>query len=85
MAITLGDNFSYQGAKPLDGRLKYDTVAAMASMADSVLYDGCLALVVSGFAATISLHKTSRRVVVKCFRKLEPKIAFEFFERRIWL
>ena len=47
MAITLGDNFSYQGAKPLDGRLKYDTVAAMASMADSVLYDGCLAYCVA--------------------------------------
>ena len=47
MAITLGDNFSYQGAKPLDGRLKYDTVAAMASMPDSVLYDGCLAYCVA--------------------------------------
>ena len=47
MAITLGDNFSYQGAKPLDGRLKYDTVAAMAAMADSILYDGCLAYCVA--------------------------------------
>ena len=43
MALTIGDNFSYQGAKPLDARLKYDTVAAMSGMADSVLYEGCLA------------------------------------------
>lgn len=43
MALTLGDNFSYMGAKPLDARLKYDTVAAMKAMADSTLYDGCLA------------------------------------------
>lgn len=43
MALTLGDNFSYMGAKPLDARLKYSTVAAMKAMADSTLYDGCLA------------------------------------------
>ena len=43
MALTLGDNFSYQGAKPLDARLKYDTVAAMKAVSDSTLYDGCLA------------------------------------------
>ena len=43
MALTLGDNFSYMGSKPLDARLKYDTVAAMKAMADSILYDGCLA------------------------------------------
>lgn len=47
MALTLGDNFSYQGAKPLDARLKYDTVAAMKAMADSTLYDGCLAYCVA--------------------------------------
>lgn len=43
MALTIGDNFSYQGAKPLDGRIKYDTLATMKAMADSTLYDGCLA------------------------------------------
>jgi len=43
MALTLGDNFSYLGAKPLDGRIQYSTVAAMAAMADSTLYDGCIA------------------------------------------
>lgn len=43
MALTLGDNFSYQGAKPLDARLKYDTVAAMKAVADATMYDGCLA------------------------------------------
>ena len=43
MALTIGDNFSYQGAKPLDGRIKYDTLAAMVAMPDSTLYDGCIA------------------------------------------
>ena len=47
MALTIGDNFSYMGAKPLDARLKYDTVANMKAMADSVLYDGCLAYCVA--------------------------------------
>ena len=43
MALTLGDNFSYQGAKPLDARFKYDTAAAMKAVADSTIYDGCIA------------------------------------------
>lgn len=43
MALTLGDNFSYQGAKPLDARLKYDTLAAMKAVADSTMYAGCMA------------------------------------------
>lgn len=43
MALTLGDNFSYQGAKPLDARLKYDTLAAMKAVADATMYDGCMA------------------------------------------
>lgn len=43
MALTLGDNFSYQGAKPLDARLIYSTVAAMKAVADSTMYDGCMA------------------------------------------
>lgn len=43
MALTLGDNFSYQGAKPLDARLVYSTVASMKAVADSTMYDGCLA------------------------------------------
>lgn len=47
MALTLGDNFSYQGAKPLDARLKYDTLAAMKAVADSTMYDGCLAYCVA--------------------------------------
>lgn len=41
--LTLGDNFSYQGAKPLDARLKYDTLAAMKAVGDATMYDGCLA------------------------------------------
>ena len=43
MALTLGDNFSYQGAKPLDARLVYSTVASMKAVADSTMYDGCMA------------------------------------------
>lgn len=43
MALTIGDNFSYLGGKPLDGRLKYNTLADMVAMAESTLYDGCLA------------------------------------------
>lgn len=42
MALTLGDNFSYQGAKPLDARLTYSTVAAMKAVADATMYDGCM-------------------------------------------
>lgn len=43
MSLNIGDNFSYLGAKPLDNRLKYNLLADMKAMADSVLYDGCLA------------------------------------------
>lgn len=43
MALTLGDNFSYQGAKPLDARLKYETVESMKAVADATMYDGCIA------------------------------------------
>lgn len=43
MSLTLGDNFSYQGVKPLDARLKYETIAAMKAVADATMYDGCLA------------------------------------------
>ena len=47
MALTLGDNFSYQGSKPLDGRLKYDTLANMKAVADATMYDGCMAYCVA--------------------------------------
>ena len=47
MALTLGDNFSYQGAKPLDARLIYSTVASMKAVADATMYDGCLAYCVA--------------------------------------
>lgn len=43
MALTLGDNFSYQGAKPLDARLNYSTIAAMKAVADATMYNGCMA------------------------------------------
>ena len=43
MSILVGDNFSYSAAKPLDGRLKYDTLANMKAVADATMYDGCLA------------------------------------------
>ena len=41
--ISVADNFSYLGTKPLDNRLKYDTVASMKAVADATMYDGCLA------------------------------------------
>lgn len=43
MSILVGDNFSYSASKPLDGRLIYSTVASMKAVADSTMYDGCLA------------------------------------------
>ena len=43
MALTLGDNFSYQGAKPLDARLNYTTLANMKAVGDATMYDGCMA------------------------------------------
>lgn len=46
MALIIGDNFSYLGAKPLDGRLSYATISAMAGMAASSLYDGIMAFCV---------------------------------------
>lgn len=47
MAIQVADNFSYQGAKPLDARLKYNTVADMVAVGASTIYDGILAYVVA--------------------------------------
>lgn len=46
MSLIIGDNFSYLGAKPLDGRLSYATISAMAGMAASSLYDGIMAFCV---------------------------------------
>jgi len=43
MSLVLGDNFDYKSSKPLDNRLKYDTVAQMKAVADSTMYDGCTA------------------------------------------
>ena len=45
MSIQVADNFSYQGAKPLDARLKYNTVADMVAVGASTIYDGILAYV----------------------------------------
>lgn len=39
--ISVADNFSYQGAKPLDARLKYDTLADMKAVVDATMYEGC--------------------------------------------
>lgn len=47
MAIQVADGFSYSGSKPLDARLKYDTVANMKAVADASMYDGCLAYCVA--------------------------------------
>ena len=43
--IQVADGFRYQGSKPLDERLKYDSIADMKAVSESALYDGCLAYV----------------------------------------
>lgn len=43
MGISIADNFNYQGAKPLDARISFDSVAAMKAQPDATLYDGCFA------------------------------------------
>lgn len=45
MAISVADNFSYKGGKPLDARFQYATVADMKNATVSDLYDGCLGYV----------------------------------------
>lgn len=45
MSILLSDNFSYQGRKPLDSRLVYETIADMVAMAESTIYPGIIAYV----------------------------------------
>ena len=45
MAISVADNFSYKGSKPLDARIQYNSVADMKAVAEADLYDGCKAYV----------------------------------------
>lgn len=45
MAISVADNFSYQGTKPLDARVKYASVSEMKNVSAATLYDGILAYV----------------------------------------
>lgn len=45
MSITVGDNFSYQGAKPLDARIQFASVADMKAYPEASLYNGCLAYI----------------------------------------
>lgn len=47
MAIAVADNFQFLGTKPLDSRIKYETIANMVATQESTLYDGCLAYVVA--------------------------------------
>ncbi len=47
MAIAVADGFQYFGAKPLDSRIKYETTAAMKSVPDANLYEGCIAYCVA--------------------------------------
>ena len=47
MSISVADNFSYQGSKPLDARVQFSSIANMKASAEASLYDGCLAYVVS--------------------------------------
>lgn len=43
--INVADNFNYQGAKPLDSRIQFSTIADMKAYAESSLYNGCFAYV----------------------------------------
>ena len=45
MSISVADNFSYQGTKPLDARFQFSSVANMKAAAEATLYNGCLAYV----------------------------------------
>ena len=45
MAIQIADNFTYQGKKPLDARIVFNTLADMVATSSDILYDGCLAYV----------------------------------------
>ena len=45
MAISVADNFSYQGSKPLDGRVTYSSVANMKAASEATLYNGLMAYV----------------------------------------
>jgi len=45
MAINVADNFSYKGSKPLDARIKANTVSDLVSTPAADLYDGCFAYV----------------------------------------
>lgn len=45
MAISIADNFSYKGSKPLDARFQFSSVASMKDATTSDLYDGCWAYV----------------------------------------
>lgn len=47
MGISVADNFSYLGGKPLDGRIQYATLTDMKNMADATLYEGCEAYCVA--------------------------------------
>lgn len=47
MAISVADNFLYQGKKPLDARIVFNTLTDMTNMPAAVIYDGCLAYVKS--------------------------------------
>lgn len=43
MSLSIGDNFSYLGRKPLDTRLYYETLVDMATVPDACLYEGIMA------------------------------------------
>lgn len=47
MSLTLGDNFSYGGSKPLDARLSFATLADMKAVVDATMYNGCIAYCVA--------------------------------------
>lgn len=47
MGLIIGDNFNYQGRKPLDNRVVVDTIANLTGIVESTIYDGVLVYVKS--------------------------------------
>ena len=47
MSISIADNFSYKGNKPLDSRFQFPSISTMKAAPTADLYDGCMAYVVA--------------------------------------
>lgn len=47
MGLIIGDNFNYQGRKPLDNRVVVDTITDLIAIVENTIYNGILVYVVS--------------------------------------